>query len=99
MVRDARVVTHNDDMKKHGAYIKTWVGERVPQDDDDNNYKSGGQPRGGGGGGPRGQRRLCQLPNLTSRLSTLPSRRGRGPDMRWAPWGRVRTWPRVVSSG
>lgn len=42
-VKDAKILTYNKDM--HGsAYIKTWVGELVPQ----SNYESADLPRGGG---------------------------------------------------
>ncbi|KUI68181.1 Putative galacturan 1,4-alpha-galacturonidase C [Cytospora mali] len=45
IVKDAKILTNNNDM--HGsAYVKTWVGELVPQDD----YESDYQPRGGGWG-------------------------------------------------
>lgn len=38
-------MTNNDDME-NGAYIKTWVGELVPQ----SSYESAHEPRGGGWG-------------------------------------------------
>lgn len=44
-VKDAQVITNNDDME-NGAYIKTWVGELVPQ----SSYESDYEPRGGGWG-------------------------------------------------
>lgn len=44
-VKDARILTNNDDMED-GAYIKTWVGELVPQ----SSYESDYEPRGGGWG-------------------------------------------------
>lgn len=43
VVKDVNILTYNDDMK-NGAYIKTWVGELVPQDSYESEYK----PRGGG---------------------------------------------------
>lgn len=42
-IKDAQILTNNK-MMKNGAYIKTWVGELVPQDD----YESDYEPRGGG---------------------------------------------------
>lgn len=42
-VKDASILTYNDDMH-NSAYIKTWVGELVPQD----SYESDYLPRGGG---------------------------------------------------
>jgi len=45
LVRDATMITTNNDMETT-AYIKTWVGELVPQD----SYESAGLPRGGGWG-------------------------------------------------
>lgn len=44
-MRDAQILTYNDDMET-AAYIKTWVGELVPQ----SSYESDYQPRGGGWG-------------------------------------------------
>jgi len=41
--KDVKVLTYNNDMH-NSAYLKTWVGEQVPQ----SNYESAGQPRGGG---------------------------------------------------
>lgn len=43
IVKDAQILTYNDDMET-AAYIKTWVGELVPQ----TSYESDYQPRGGG---------------------------------------------------
>lgn len=43
IVRDAQILTNNRDMES-SAYIKTWVGELVPQD----SYESDYLPRGGG---------------------------------------------------
>lgn len=43
IVKDANILTYNEDME-NGAYIKTWVGELVPQDSYESNY----EPRGGG---------------------------------------------------
>ncbi|PLB46848.1 galacturan 1,4-alpha-galacturonidase C [Aspergillus steynii IBT 23096] len=40
-----KIIRYNEDMH-NSAYIKTWIGKRVPQDD----YESGGVPRGGGWG-------------------------------------------------
>ncbi|PSR90662.1 putative galacturan 1,4-alpha-galacturonidase C [Coniella lustricola] len=45
VVKDANIITYNDDMET-GAYIKTWVGELVPQ----SSYESDYLPRGGGWG-------------------------------------------------
>ncbi|KAG6366784.1 hypothetical protein INS49_000964 [Diaporthe citri] len=45
VVKDASILTYNDDMH-NSAYIKTWVGELVPQD----SYESDYLPRGGGWG-------------------------------------------------
>ena len=48
LVKDVHIVTHNDDAT-NSAYIKTWVGELVPQNPNDNGwYESGGVPRGAG---------------------------------------------------
>ena len=48
LVKDVHILTHNDDMT-NSAYIKTWVGELVPQNPSDNGwYESGGVPRGAG---------------------------------------------------
>ena len=44
-VDDVKIKRYNDDME-NGAYIKTWVGELVPQ----SSYESAGLPRGGGWG-------------------------------------------------
>ncbi|KAJ4425175.1 hypothetical protein N0V82_000230 [Gnomoniopsis sp. IMI 355080] len=44
-VKDAQILTNNGDMHA-SAYIKTWVGELVPQD----SYESDYLPRGGGWG-------------------------------------------------
>lgn len=43
VVRDARILTNNDDMH-NAAYIKTWIGEQAPQ----SSYESAGLPNGGG---------------------------------------------------
>lgn len=43
VVRDANILPNNDDLET-AAYIKTWVGELVPQ----SSYESDGEPRGGG---------------------------------------------------
>ena len=43
LVKDAQILTHNNDMH-NSAYIKTWVGDLVPQ----SSYESAGLPRGGG---------------------------------------------------
>lgn len=43
IVKDAQILTYNDDMES-SAYIKTWVGELVPQ----SSYESDYLPRGGG---------------------------------------------------
>ena len=43
VIKDVRILTYNEDMH-NSAYIKTWVGEQVPQQ----NCESAGQPRGGG---------------------------------------------------
>ena len=43
LVKDAQILTHNNDMT-NSAYIKTWVGDLVPQ----SSYESAGLPRGGG---------------------------------------------------
>ncbi|KAF3767566.1 family 28 glycoside hydrolase [Cryphonectria parasitica EP155] len=45
IVKDAQILTYNDDLET-GAYIKTWVGELVPQ----SSYESDYLPRGGGWG-------------------------------------------------
>ncbi|KAG8168033.1 hypothetical protein KVR01_003722 [Diaporthe batatas] len=45
VVKDAKILTYNNDMH-NSAYIKTWVGELVPQD----SYESDYLPRGGGWG-------------------------------------------------
>lgn len=45
IVKDAQILTYNDDMET-AAYIKTWVGELVPQ----SSYESDYLPRGGGWG-------------------------------------------------
>jgi galacturan 1,4-alpha-galacturonidase len=44
-VKDAQILTHNNDMED-GSYIKTWVGDLVPQTSYESNYL----PRGGGWG-------------------------------------------------
>lgn len=47
-MRDVHILSYNEDMKNAG-YVKTWVGELVPQDPSKNGwYESGGKPRGGG---------------------------------------------------
>lgn len=43
IVKDANILINNNDMH-NSAYIKTWVGELVPQD----SYESDYLPRGGG---------------------------------------------------
>lgn len=43
IVKDARIISYNEDMHA-SAYIKTWVGELVPQ----SSYESEYLPRGGG---------------------------------------------------
>ncbi|OAA64229.1 glycoside hydrolase family 28 protein [Niveomyces insectorum RCEF 264] len=47
VVRDVRILARNKDMH-NAAYIKTWVGEAVPQPRA--SYESAGQPNGGGHG-------------------------------------------------
>ncbi|KAK6837075.1 hypothetical protein RU639_001641 [Aspergillus parasiticus] len=50
IMRDVHILSYNEDMK-NAAYVKTWVGELVPQDPSKNGwYESGGKPRGGGWG-------------------------------------------------
>lgn len=45
VVRDVRLIARNNDMH-NSAYIKTWVGETIPQ----RGYESAGKPNGGGRG-------------------------------------------------
>lgn len=45
VVENVKIVRYNEDMH-NAAYIKTWIGELVPQ----SGYESAGQPRGGGTG-------------------------------------------------
>lgn len=49
VVDDVKIETYNADME-NGAYIKTWVGELVPQPAGQGSYESAGLPRGGGWG-------------------------------------------------
>ena len=51
VVDDVRIIRYNEDMA-NGAYVKTWIGEQVPQ----NSYESAGLPRGGGWGAVRNVR-------------------------------------------
>lgn len=53
VVDDVRIIRYNEDMHD-SAYIKTWVGDLVPQNPSANGYyENAGQPRGGGWGSVR----------------------------------------------